>query len=134
VKIERLTGSISFKGGTVERTLNLERFLESPIGRSAKEDFVNEEWRHYHIEPQDGVVGTVLFQGQRLERIFLTMRMPSDQSEEWTAALELERKAKHDAWLQSTLGPPPYIFPWGTIASEFDAKGCASDIIVTYAT
>ena len=134
MKIEKITGSISFEGGTVEGTFKRERFLETPVGRSARKDFVNEEWTHYHIEPEDGIVGTVLFHGERLDRIFLMMGMPSDQSEEWTAALELERKAKHDAWLQSALGTPPYTYPWGTVTSEFDAKGCASDIIVTYAT
>lgn len=134
MKIERVSGSISFALGTLERSFDRARFLESPVGQASKEEFVNEDWRHYHIEPEEGVAGTALFKGERLDRVFLMLRMPSDQSEEWTAALELERKAKHDAWLQTELGAPPYAYPWGAITSEFDPKGLASEIIVTYAT
>ncbi len=134
MRIEAFSGSISFERGTIKPTLNRAQFLESPVGRQAKEEFVNEDWRHYHIEPEAAVAGTALFRGETLDRVFLTMRIPSDQSDEWTAALELERKAKHDAWLRAELGAPPYTYAWGSVASEFDAKGLASEIIVTYAT
>lgn len=133
MRIDVFSGSISSEGGAIERTFNRVQFLKSPVGRAAKEEFVNEEWRHYHIEPEKDFAGTVLFEGERLDRIFLMMRIPSDQAEEWTAELELERKAKHDAWLRTELGAPPYTYSWGNVSSEFDAKGCTSDIIVTYA-
>lgn len=62
------------------------------------------------------------------------MELPSDQDPTgWTEAHELERKALHDAWLLRELGNPPYDYPWGSIASEYDAKVCVSEIIVTYA-
>ena len=38
----------------------------------------------------------------------------------------------HDAWLRRELGAPPYKFAWGTVASELDEKGVASEIIVAY--
>ncbi len=61
------------------------------------------------------------------------MRIPSDKSEEWKIEFEFERKEKHDIWLLAELGAPPYTYDWGSVTSDFDAKGCASDIIVTYA-
>ena len=39
----------------------------------------------------------------------------------------------HDEWLRLELGEPPYRFPWGQLESNFDSKGCASAIIVSYA-
>lgn len=62
------------------------------------------------------------------------MEIPSDKDPNgWTEAHELERKSLHDAWLLREIGKPPYIYPWGSISSEYDAKGCVSEIIVTYA-
>lgn len=45
---------------------------------------------------------------------------------------ELSRKARHDKWLESQLGPPPWAFPWGKIGSAYDANFCKSDILVEY--
>jgi hypothetical protein len=59
--------------------------------------------------------------------------MPTDETDEWTMENELKRKVQHDAWLHAELGMPPYEYAWGKIDSEFDAKGCVSEIIVTYA-
>ena len=42
-------------------------------------------------------------------------------------------KALHDAWLLREIGKAPYDYAWGSVASEYDAKGCVSEIIVTYA-
>ena len=53
--------------------------------------------------------------------------------DEWSGREELERKASHDTWLLSMLGPPPYSYRWGEIASEHDPRGGYSCIVVRYA-
>lgn len=60
------------------------------------------------------------------------MEIPADVSEAWTEELELKRKRVHDHWLKEEFGSGPYEYPWGHIASEFDQRGCASEIIVVY--
>jgi hypothetical protein len=52
--------------------------------------------------------------------------------DEWSKHEELERKASHDTWLLSMLGPPPYAYPWGEIASQHDPRGGYSCIVVRY--
>lgn len=135
MKIGVFDGSISFAFGTIEKSGDRTDFLRSPLGGAAKEQVVNpvEDWRHITVRPEPGVAATLIYQGERLHQVFVAMTMPSDDSNEWTADSELERKAKHDAWLQAELGKPPYDYSWGRIVSEFDAKGCASEIIVSYA-
>jgi len=130
--IDRNTGTISFSLGDVSRTFNKAQFLDTPIGRAAKESLVNANWSHYEIDPEDDVVGTVLFDGNAIDRIFLSMRMKSDESEEWSVELELQRKARHEEWLQDAMGQPPYRYCWGRVVSEFDPKGLASEIIIVY--
>jgi hypothetical protein len=132
VKINIFDGTISFERGSIRRSFSMMQFLESPIGQSAEESLVNQNWRHYGIEPEAGVAGTVLFDGDDIDRIFLAMRMDSDDSDEWTVEREFERKAKHEQWLRKELGRAPYRYPWGRVVSEFDPKGLASEIIVVY--
>ena len=132
MKIGIFDGTISFDGGDIRCKLSRKQFLESKVGRESKESLVNQDWRHYHIEPEQGIAGTVLFKAETIDRIFLTMRIPSDETKEWTEERELERKALHDRWLRTELGDPPYDYAWGRIVSEFDQKGLVSEIIVVY--
>jgi hypothetical protein len=95
---------------------------------------INEEWWHLHVKPEPGLHANVLFRGDRLHQVYVLMEIPSDQHNEWTEANEMERKAAHDRWLRRNLGEPPYEYGWGSVSSEFDAKGCVSEIIVSYAS
>ena len=133
MKINSIDGSIAFEDGTIQRTANRTQFLDTSLGKEAENDFVNEDWRHYKIGPEPGIVGTIYFKGERMDRVFLLMGIPSDERNEWTEQLEHERKAKHDTWLRAELGEPPYEYPWGEIVSEFDGRACVSEIIVVYA-
>lgn len=133
MKISVSNGSISFEGGMLQLTVDRTGFLDTPLGRIAKHDFINDDSRHYKIEPEPGIVGTIFFKGERMDRVFLLMTIPSDERNEWTERLELERKAKHDAWLRAELGEPPYEYTWGRVVSEFDGRACVSEIIVVYA-
>src|SRR5262245_34812732 len=115
VKIGISDGTISFATGAIRRQMNRMQFLESAVGRAAHERLANESWRQYHIEPESGLAGTVLFNDELIDRIFLTVSMPSDASNERSVDLELERKAKHDDLLRTELGQPPYCYPWGSV-------------------
>jgi hypothetical protein len=132
MKIDTNTGTISFSLGNITRLLDKASFFNTPIGSAAKESLVTANWSHYDIDPEEGVVGTVLFDGDSIDKIFLSMKLGSDESDEWTVERELERKAKHEEWLQVALGPPPYSYPWGRVVSDFDPKGLTSEIIIVY--
>jgi hypothetical protein len=132
MKIDIFRGTLQFERGDIRRTLNMAEFLETPIGQTAKKGLVNESWTHYDFDPEEGVLGTVLFDGQVIDRIFLVMRLNGDSPDNWSVELELERKAMHERWLERELGKPPYSYAWGRVVSEFDPKGLASEIIVVY--
>jgi hypothetical protein len=134
MKIRTHDGSIQFQRGTVSRNADRLTFLGSPLGHAPRrQNLVNKEWWHITVDPEPGVASTLLFRGDRLERVFLMLDHPSDAVGEWTEENELARKEIHDAWLLREIGRPPYEYPWGAITSEYDAKGCVSEIIVTYA-
>lgn len=133
MKIDTSSGTISFAAGTVERKTDRTTFLATRLGSDAKAGLVNEDWRHYGIRPEPGVAANLVFKADCLHQVWILMEIPSDETDEWTTESELKRKALHDNWLLGELGMPPYEHDWGKISSEFDAKGCVSEIIVTYA-
>jgi hypothetical protein len=134
MKIGVFDGSVRFDSGEIRRTFDRSQFLQSSLGKAATEKSSNGDWQHYRIAPEPGLAGSVLFQGERIDRIFISMRIPSDDAGLWTEELESGRKAMHDAWLRRELGAPPYDYAWGRVLSEFDAKSVASEIIVVYGT
>jgi hypothetical protein len=132
MKIGILDGSIAFDAGKILPTQDRENFLDTNLGRDATRELVNKEWWHIGIKPEPGVAATLIYRFDRLDSVYLLMEMPTDRDDEWTMERELQRKLKHDNWLQRELGPPPYKYPWGVVASEFDAKACVSEIIIAY--
>jgi hypothetical protein len=60
------------------------------------------------------------------------MKTKSDEPEAWSVEKELLRKREHEEWLLEAIGQPPYKYHWGRVASEFDPKGLASEIIIVY--
>jgi hypothetical protein len=132
MRIDPASGSIAFQVGSLEPSMKLDRFLVCDLGRSAKNSFAQESWQHFQFDPEPGIAGTVLFDDGVLDRVFLAMEMPSDESGEWSELVEHQRKERHDSWLRSELGEPPYKYAWGSVESEYDSKGCASEIIVVY--
>ena len=134
MKIGVTDGSIAFKLGIVKRSQDRKDFLSTSLGKLARPELVNEEWWHLHIRPESGIAATVIYRGDRLHQVYVLMNISSDKDPNgWTEAHELERKAMHDSWLRREIGSAPYEYAWGSIASEYDAKGCVSEIIVTYA-
>jgi hypothetical protein len=136
MKIGVFDGSIVFASGTIHRGQDRSNFLATQLGRTATEELVNPagDWRHISLAPESGLGATLIYQGERLHQVLIAMDMPPERTDIWTREYEFERKSKHDAWLRAELGTPPYDYAWGRIDSEFDEKGFASEIIVTYAS
>ena len=132
MKIGAADGFVSFAAGVIRPDLDRNAFLKTPIGAAAKLMLVNAGFINYDISPEPGVMGSVSFKDDRLRQVLLLLRIPSDDARQWTAELEQERKLKHDEWLHAELGEPPYDYPWGSVTSDFDPRGCVSDIIVSY--
>ncbi len=55
---------------------------------------------------------------------------------QWIERLESVRKARHDGWLQSEVGSPPYVYEWGNLesrrASRPKAERPVAEITVEY--
>jgi hypothetical protein len=134
MKVHVQTGRVEFAGGSIERGMSRDGFLASGLGRKAQVFVENEPYMTYRIRPEPGVTVTLSFNGPTLESVGWLFDLPPDKERHWTEELEQERKRLHDEWLARELGEPPYRYPWGNLTSEYDSKGCASDIILNYAT
>jgi|SRR5688572_27933833 len=133
MRIGIFDGSIEFEDGAIRMKESRAEFLDTHLGHEAKQKLVNGKWWHITVEPENGIVATLIFKVDTLETVLIAMGIPSDRTGDWTRELELQRKSIHDAWLRRELGKPPYTFAWGTVASELDEKAVASEIIVAYA-
>jgi|SRR5688572_6003612 len=133
MKIGVFDGSISFETGRILRSEDRVSFLATQLGKQATSDLVSNVWWHVKAEPEPGITSVLLFNENRLDRVFLTMEIPPDRRGEWTVENELARMEVHDQWLRKELGNPPYDYSWGQVVSDYDQKGCASTIIVAYA-
>jgi hypothetical protein len=132
MKIDVSDGSVTFASGMIGPRMDRMAFLNSPIGAAAKNVMENAGYVHLHFDPEPGLHANAMFKDDRLDRLFLLMAIPSDHANEWTEAREVERKVIHDKWLRQELGKPPYEYAWGHVVSEYDAKGCESEIILVY--
>jgi hypothetical protein len=132
MKIDSENGSIVFTKGTVSDGLRREDFLKSALGQISKQRVMGGNWTHQDLEPEKGIHCSVSFDADRLDHVFILMDYHSDESNQPAEALELKRKSLHDAWLLKELGPPPYEYPWGRIDSEYDNRGCVSEITIRY--
>lgn len=132
MKIDVFNGSVTFASGTIGPRMDRMAFLNSSVGAAAEKIMENAGYVHLRFHPEPGVHASALFKDDRFHQIFVLMAMPSDDASDWTEAHELERLVVHDRWLREKLGKPPYEFAWGSVVSEYDAKGCESEIILTY--
>lgn len=132
MRISTKDGTIQFAAGQIDPGQQRDAFLANPLGRTATLFLQNANWTNYRVRPEKGVVATLLYNGAQLDRVFLLLEIPADESEAWTEDLELKRKQVHDQWLKAELGSGPYSYSWGRIVSEFDQRDCESEIIVVY--
>ena len=130
--IDVFNGSVTFASGTSGPRMDRKAFLDSPVGATAKDVLSTAGYVHLNFHPESGVHATALFKDDRFHQLFVLMAIPSDDGNEWTEARELERMVVHDNWLRHELGKPPYEYAWGSVVSEYDAKGCESEIILSY--
>ena len=133
MKLHRDNGVVDFPQGSVGPLTTRQEFLDSPLGRGAEIFVDNEPYMTWRIRPEPGVAVTLSFEGQRLRNIAWLLALTNDEENDWSEELELKRKRIHDKWLLGMLGQPPYQYDWGVVDSAYDARACASDIIVAYA-
>lgn len=153
VSIRAATGEIALDTGEcVGPGLTLTRFLASRLGGAAARARVPgaNPRASFPLDlrlPAGELFSLrLLFNGEVLPEVVFSMTEPgeppvAEYRRHWAddailARLvrdnELARKARHDAWLQTQLGPPPWSYPWGTVGSNYDAVFCRSDVIVEY--
>jgi hypothetical protein len=132
MKIDSTNGSIVFANGTLIAGQLREDFLKSSLGPISKQRVMGGKWTHQDLEPESGIHCSASFDDGRLDHVFILMDHPSEDVDQPAEALELRRKTLHDAWLLKELGPPPYEYAWGRIVSDYDNRGCVSEIIIHY--
>lgn len=133
MKIHVSDGNIEFACGGVSRGLRAADFLASPLGSGAEVVVESLPYVTYRIRPEPGIAVSLMFEAQELRDVGWAMDLPGEVASDWSVETEIRRKKLHDDWLASELGTPPYRYPWGSVHSSYDDKGCASDIIVAYA-
>ena len=133
MKVHKVGGIVEFERGSIRPGMDRPSFLASSLGQGAEVLMQNEPHVTYRIRPERGVAAAVHFDGTRLRMFSWQLELAPHIEAVWSEEHELERKRVHDEWLRLELGEPPYRFPWGQLESNFDSKGCASAIIVSYA-
>jgi hypothetical protein len=132
VKIDPVLGLVSFPGITIGPDMSRHEFLRTNLGESAKEGVVNAGWVTLHVKPEPGIHVSLAYKNDRLVKLEVSMELPPGDDKPWDRATEMNRKSRHDAWLRSELGNPPYEYLWGSISSWFDEKSLSSDIIILF--
>jgi hypothetical protein len=133
MKVHVASGVLEFENGSIAPGVDRSAFLSSSLGSRAEVFIENEPYITYRIRPERGIVATLSFVGPQLTHVSWVLEMSGTAESEWTEENEMKRKALHDQWLLKELGSPPYRYAWGSLSSEYDSKGCVSDIIVSYA-
>ncbi len=134
MKIDLASGLVCFECGSIGPGTNRQSFLRSELGGNSEILVENEPHITYRIRPETGVTATVYFLNDQLRGLTWLYALSAGKEQGWNEELELERKRLHDDWLRKELGAPPYCYSWGEISSEYDPRGCVSDIILNYAS
>jgi hypothetical protein len=152
VTLDAATGDIALDTGErLGRGLARTQFLASRLGAAARLADPSNPRQSFPVDlclPGGTAFRLkLIFNGEKLFEVVLSMKGAddppvADYRRHWDddAALarrlrdnELERKARHDTWLDGQLGSPPRSYPWGKIGSGYDAVFVRSDVIVEYA-
>jgi hypothetical protein len=73
------------------------------------------------------------FNDQKLVAVRLSDNVPESTSwDDASEEKELERKRRHDEWLEGELGLPPYEYAWGRVTSLYQPKTGESVIVIQY--
>jgi hypothetical protein len=139
--IDKHTGALVFDSGErIEPSVALDDWLASPLGAACvQQGKPGQVWRGcqlMHCVSQGYSFGVQLtFEGQRLFSAELGHENgPGPKSWDDFSMDKLRAvKAENDAFVTSWLGPPPWNFPWGSVASAIDERGGSAVLMIRYA-
>ncbi|MDM5318226.1 hypothetical protein QUF49_19700 [Fictibacillus sp. b24] len=128
----------------VDKNLNKEKFLYSPLSKLIFNKFESANWISYSIQPQYIMGKTFGLTFTFKDSIFQTLALSYSEMKEipYDKENEEKRKAVHDAWLQELFGEPheygpfwtKYKFTWGSISSSLDPRAGQSIIYFAFET
>jgi hypothetical protein len=121
-----------FAEGAISAGQHRKDFLKSRLGEISTRRIMGGAWTHHDFQAEAGIHCSASFDGDRLDHVFILMDVPGRETDQPTESLELQRKSLHDAWLLKELGPPPYEYEWGKVVSDYDDRGCVSEILLRY--
>ncbi|GAC1372184.1 MAG: hypothetical protein NVSMB47_20280 [Polyangiales bacterium] len=147
--IDRDTGALVLSTGRIERGLEREAWLASPIGADRHGDDLHNGWMWFTLAPitEAGLrfSASLAFEGEALDgyRLSLSDARYGTSWDDWSEQGERARRDAHDSLLIAWLGageraPSPqgpelrYDFPWGEVWSTFDMRGGSSSIGVRF--
>ena len=94
------------------------------------DEYASYSIRGAFINQRPAIVGVTFETGVLTSIDIVEDSSPDKGWGDWSEEKEHDRKRRHDEWLHQDLGPPPYDFEWGRIASFYDARTCNSVIPV----
>jgi hypothetical protein len=139
--INKSTGEIQFPGEpwAFGPATMREDFVLSAIGRQSQpaSRIHNDSFTLPKVEIRGHPFYRILyFLGGCLHQMFMgSTHVQFGQSwNDWSREKEMARKRFHDSLLAEIFGEVKerYEFPWGSVASYYDIKGDASQIVITY--
>jgi hypothetical protein len=147
--IDAATGSVTLSGVVVGASTTLAQLRRSPLGKELVDESAGKPPTKTYsagvreIGDQRFTVW-LTFDGGRLQSVNLSLHDPKETAswDTWSEKREKQRKKKHDALLEKTLGPPThsdvvgahYELPWGQVLSSFDPRSASSEVVVSYST
>src|SRR5690554_2731649 len=94
---------------------------------------------NYYLKPQiveDEKFVIIIFFNNQNKIDFINMSILNGEEiptwESWSEKDELFKKNKHDKWLKTHIGEPPYRYDWGEITSCYDPRSGSSIITIKY--
>lgn len=127
--------SINDKKFIIRHNLTNEEFENSCLYK----DVLREQkfsYKNYFLRRQPigdrWFVMTLYFNDRDILEITKIAFAESPTSANTSESYQLEKKKKHDEWLISNLGKPPYKYPWGSIFSNYDSRSGFSVITIKY--
>ncbi len=142
--MSRRTGSIKIDGcrDRIKPKMTVEEFLASRLGADARSEPSRGRRRWFHLGPLTIGGAPFMLGAMFLDGIIdhVTLICSNDRYgrtwEDFSEKKERARKAFHDRWLRTHLGPSPLAtpHPWGKVQSIHDqAHGGGSSILIRYA-
>ena len=107
-------------------------FLASEEGRLAKRLVRNPPCESFQFLACDGRLAVAaFFCDSQLEAVHLAVLTP-ELASQWSERNERARVVENDKWLRSQGLKPGHVYPWGSVWSGYDPKGCSGQAVVRY--